>query len=105
MRKAFVIKAKAGQKEEYIKRHNPIWDELKIELKNYGITNYSIFCQTDSNLLFGYFEIENEKLFETIEDSQILQNWWKYMKEVLVSEDENSIKAKEIPLIEIFHLD
>lgn len=105
MRQAFVIEAKDGQIDDYITRHNPIWPELIDELKKYGISNYTIFNHKGTNLLFGYFEIKNEELFKNIEQSKICQRWWQYMKEVLICEVGDNLKAKEEILIEVFHLD
>lgn len=54
-------KIKAGMKEEYVKRHNEIWEELKTLLKEAGICNYTIW--TDGNTLFGYYECEKGVAF------------------------------------------
>jgi L-rhamnose mutarotase len=105
VRKAFLIYAQPGMAEEYQRRHNPIWEDLKKELKKHGVANYSIYLHKDSDQLFGYFEIENEELFNKIGESEVCQHWWKYMTEVLVSESEDSPKAKEDILTEVFHLD
>lgn len=105
IRKAFLIYAQPGMAGEYQRRHNPIWPDLKKALKEYGVNNYSIFLHNDSDFLFGYFEVENEELFNKIGESDVCKRWWKYMTEVLVSESENSPKAKEDMLIEVFHLD
>ena len=104
-RKAFLIQSRPGLTEEYKRRHNPIWPDLKKELKEYGVKNYSIFLHEKSEFLFGYFEIENEELFNKIGESSIMQRWWEYMAEVLVCEDCKSLKAKEDMLVEVFHLD
>ena len=42
-RVAFTMQLKPGQKEEYKKRHDEIWPELKQLLKQAGISEYSIF--------------------------------------------------------------
>jgi L-rhamnose mutarotase len=105
IRKAFLIYAQPGMAEEYQRRHNPIWEELKNDLKKYGLRNYSIYLHKDSDQLFGYFEIENEELFNQIGESEVCRHWWKYMTEVLVCDSEDSPKAKEDMLTEVFHLD
>ena len=51
--KAFILE---GKKDEYIKRHNEIWSEMKEVLKSAGICNYSIWLT--GNELFGYYECE-----------------------------------------------
>ncbi|MEX1045074.1 MAG: L-rhamnose mutarotase [Chthoniobacterales bacterium] len=60
-RKAFVMSVNAGAEQEYEKRHNPIWPELKKVLKEHGVSNYSIFLHLETRQLFGYAEIESEE--------------------------------------------
>ena len=45
-----------GKKDEYIKRHDEIWNEMKAVLNEAGIKNYTIWCDGDD--LFGYYECE-----------------------------------------------
>lgn len=104
-RKAFLIQARTGLSGEYKKRHNPIWPELKQELKEHGVRNYSIFLHENSEYLFGYFEVEDEGLFKKLAESGIMQHWWKYMTEVLKCKSDQSLKAREDMLVEVFHLD
>ena len=105
IRKAFLIHAnqawQLSTKEDII-RFGRTSRKL---LKEYGVSNYSIFLHKDSDVLFGYFEVENEELFNKMGESDVCRRWWKYMTEVLVSESENSPKAKEDMLTEVFHLD
>ena len=105
IRKAFLIYSQPGKSGEYQRRHNQIWPDLKKELKEHGVSNYSIFLHENSEYLFGYFEIDDEALFNKIGESPVCQQWWKYMTEVLVCESDNSPKAIEDMLTEVFHLD
>ena len=41
---AWTAKILPGKKQEYIKRHDEIWNELVEVLKSAGIYNYSIWC-------------------------------------------------------------
>lgn len=104
VRRAFLIHAKPGMAGEYEKRHNPVWPEMKAALLEHGVKNYSIFLHEATGALFGYLEIEDEALFNRIGESEVCQNWWRYMKEVLVSESEDSPMAKEELLKEVFNL-
>ena len=45
-----------GMQEEYKKRHDNIWPEMKEVLADAGIVNYSIWMQGEE--LFGYNECE-----------------------------------------------
>ena len=40
---AFKMKLHPGKVEEYTKRHDELWPELKELLKNSGVSDYSIF--------------------------------------------------------------
>jgi L-rhamnose mutarotase len=105
IRKAFLIKSKPGMATEYQRRHNPIWPELEKALKNYGVSNYSIFLHDETGVLFGYMEVEDEEKYKLIAETDVCQRWWKYMTEVLVCDSEESPKAMEDILKEVFHLD
>jgi L-rhamnose mutarotase len=43
IRKAFRMAVHSGQEEEYARRHNPIWPELRAALKSHGVYNY-LYC-------------------------------------------------------------
>ena len=53
-RLAFKMYLNEGQKEEYIKRHDEIWPELKKLLKDAGVSEYSIFLDEETNILFAF---------------------------------------------------
>ncbi len=86
------------------RRHNPIWAELKRVLKEHGINNYSIFLHQETRLLFCYLEIEDEEKFLKLSTNEICKRWWKFMTEVLICDNDQSVKAKEEELKEVFYL-
>ena len=53
---AFKMLLNSGQAEIYKKRHDEIWDDLVDLLKGAGISDYSIFLDPETNILFCYFE-------------------------------------------------
>ena len=50
---AFKMYLKKGCEKEYAKRHAAIWPELKQMIKEQGVSDYSIFCDKETNLLFA----------------------------------------------------
>ena len=50
---AFKMKLNPGCEEEYKKRHDEIWPELESLLKKSGISDYSIFFDKETNILFA----------------------------------------------------
>ena len=77
---------KDGMLEEYKKRHDNIWPELKKVLKDAGIKNYTIW--NVGNELFGYFEcdkgVEYAEKYQA--QSEVVDKWNEYMKDVMVME-------------------
>jgi len=105
IRKGFLMQVKDGMIEEYEKTHNPIWPELQEALKKHGISNYTIFHDAKTNLMFGYAEIDNEADFKELANLEICHKWWKRMKKYLVSDSEDAPKAREDEMREVFHMD
>ena len=72
-----------GMQEEYKKRHDNIWPEMKEVLANAGIVNYSIWMQGEE--LFGYYECEKgvEYAAKVQAESDVVKKWDEYMKDIL----------------------
>jgi len=101
-RVAFKMKIYSGAEEEYKKRHDEIWPELKELLKKTGIHDYSIFLDESTNNLFGVLQIENAEALDALPANAVMQQWWAYMKDLMECNDDNS--PISIPLKEVFHL-
>jgi len=103
IRRAFLMTLKADSQAEYEKRHNPIWPELQRTLKEHGVSNYSIFLEPGSDLLFAYAEIESEERWQRIAETEICQRWWASMSELMLTQPDDS--PQTVALSEVFHLD
>lgn len=103
IRKSFKMRLFEGKKVEYKKRHDKLWEEMKRMIKEYGGKNYSIFLDEETNILFGYIEIENEELWAKTGETEICKKWWKYMADIMETNSDNS--PVTIELKEMFHLD
>ena len=93
----------AGMEEEYERRHSPIWPELESLLKEHGVLSYSIFLNPETRQLFGYAEIEDERLWSAIADTTICKERWAHMKDLMPSNPDNSPVSRELK--EVFHID
>ena len=100
---AFKMFLKPGFEEEYERRHAALWPELKKQIKEAGVRNYSIYWDRDTNILFGYQEIEGEQSSQDMGADETTQKWWAYMKDIMVTNPDNS--PVTIPIQEVFHLD
>ncbi|AZB29615.1 L-rhamnose mutarotase [Chryseobacterium balustinum] len=99
---AFKMFLNEGCKEEYKKRHDEIWPELVILLNVSGVLDYSIFLDEETNVLFGVLKCNNELAYEDLPLHPIMQNWWKYMKDIMQTNADDS--PISIPLEEVFYL-
>ena len=83
---AWKATVKPGMLAEYRRRHDNIWPELKDLLKSAGICNYTIWNVGDE--LFGYYECEKGVDFaaRTQAESEVVDRWNEYMKDVMVME-------------------
>jgi L-rhamnose mutarotase len=93
----------AGQEAEYIRRHQPIWQDLERTLLEHGVQTYSIFLDRDTNHLFGYVEVESESQWNAVAATDVCQRWWAHMRDVMRSNPDNS--PVSVSLEEVFHIE
>ncbi len=103
IRKAFLMTLNPGQKDEYQRRHSPIWPDLEAVLKEHGAHNYSIFLDEASDQLFAYVEIEDQKRWAAVAQTEVCRRWWTAMADLMETNTDNSPVA--VSLNEMFHLD
>jgi L-rhamnose mutarotase len=100
---AFKMKLKPGYTDEYKKRHDALWPELKTLIKSTGVSDYSIYLDEETNTLFGVQKIAGESGSQDLGSDPIVQKWWSYMADIMETNQDNS--PVTIPLKEVFHLD
>ena len=103
IRKAFLMRLKPGQQQEYERRHNPIWPELQSVLRGHGVSNYSIFFDRNTNELFGYAEVESEDQWQEIAKTEVCRRWWVHMNDLMLTNADRSPATVELD--EVFHLE
>ena len=82
IRKAFKMTVHKDQHDEYARRHNPIWEELRDILFAHGVRSYSIYLDPETSELFAYAEIESEERWQAIASTEVCQRWWRHMREL-----------------------
>ncbi|GEQ04252.1 L-rhamnose mutarotase [Staphylococcus gallinarum] len=100
---ANVMYVKKGCYEEYKKRHDLIWPEMKEMLKNHGVSNYHIYLNEKNGELFTVLDIENQSLYSEIANHKICQEWWDYMADIMYVNSDNSPKYQLLK--EVFFLE
>jgi len=100
---AFKMKLKKGFEDEYRKRHDEIWPELTQLLREAGISDYSIFLDSETNLLFAVQKQSGNGSSQDLGSNPIVQRWWKYMADIMETNEDDS--PVTIPLNEVFYLE
>ena len=97
------MKLLPGFREEYKKRHDEIWPELKELLAERGIYDYSIFLDEETLTLFAVQKIRDNAALEGLEDEPVLRKWWDHMCDIMeVNPDHSPVT---IPLEEMFYME
>ena len=101
-RVAFKMKLLKGKEDEYKKRHDEIWPELKSLLKQTGVEEYSIFLDEETNVLFGVLKIEDPMKLDELPNHPIMKKWWSYMKDMMETNEDGS--PVSVRMNEVFYL-
>ena len=91
-----------GYYDEYKKRHDKLWPEMREQLAAHGYRNYSIFLDEETGDLFSYVEVENTVLADEMSKMEICKKWWHYMKDIMETNPDESPISK--PLKNVFIL-
>lgn len=102
-RSAFKMKLYKGFEEEYKKRHDEIWPELKEAISKAGVTDYSIYLDEETGTLFAFRRLTEDNTAGNLANNPIVRKWWDYMADVMETNPDNS--PVSAPLREVFHMD
>ena len=101
-RVGFKMKLHPGNVEEYKKRHDEIWPELKEELHEAGLREFSIFLDEDNLTLFAFHLLTADRDNPDQPGGEVQRRWWKYMESLMECNPDSSPKIW--PLKEVFYL-
>ena len=92
---------KPGCEAEYEKRHAAIWPELKALLSQNGVSDYSIYWDKETNILFAFQKTEGGAGSQDLGNTEIVQKWWDYMADIMEVQAESDMISN---YIEMYHL-
>ena len=100
---AFTMKLYKNAAGEYKQRHDAIWPELKALLRENGISDYSIFLDETSGVLYGTLKIKDPGRMTEIAHHPLMKRWWEFMKDIMETNPDHSPVSQSLK--EVFHLD
>lgn len=102
-RHAFTMRLKPGTVEEYKRRHDELWPELAVALREAGISDYSIFLDEVTLTLFAVQKQAPGSTAADLPNHPVVQRWWDYMAPLMEVNSDRSPRCGA--LREVFHLD
>jgi L-rhamnose mutarotase len=99
---AFKMKLFPGKAQEYKKRHDEIWPKLVALLKESGISDYYIYLDEETNILFGSYKVVDINALEVLPQNPVMQKWWQHMSDIMESNTDHSPVSS--PLVKMFYL-
>ena len=100
---AFKMQLNPGRLEEYRRRHDEIWPELVELLRRAGISDYSIYLDEQTNILFGVLMRRTDHTMEDLPAHPVMQKWWAHMADIMETQPDNKPVVTE--LTKVFHMD
>ena len=100
---AFTMQLLPGHADEYKRRHDAIWPELATLLRDAGVSDYSIFLDPSTNVLFAVLRRRDGHAMDALPKSPLMQRWWRHMADIMVVQANGA--PSQQPLHPVFHLD
>ena len=99
---AFKMQLNQGEAEAYQKRHDEIWTELVDLLHDAGISDYSIFLDEETHILFGVLRRTKNHKMNQLPEQEVMQRWWKFMGDIMKTNSDGSPWVQ--PLKQVFYI-
>lgn len=103
IRNVFKMKLNPDSFEEYKKRHDEIWPELVKQISDSGVSDYSIYFDEESLILFAFQKLTDHNNAHNLKNTEIVKKWWNHMASLMETNADNSPIEKK--LVEVFHMD
>lgn len=99
---AFKMHLNPGMEAEYKKRHDEIWPELVLLLKEAGVSDYSIHLDRETSTLFGVLWRRSDHTMAKLPDHPVMRKWWAHMAGIMRVKPDNEPVAEALETV--FHL-
>ena len=99
---AFKMKLNPGMEAEYKRRHDEIWPELVVLLKEAGVSDYSIHLDRETNTLFAVLWRRDDHGMDDLPRQPVMKRWWAHMAGIMAVKPDNEPIAS--PLETVFHM-
>jgi L-rhamnose mutarotase len=99
---AFRMTLHPGQAAEYKRRHDAIFPDLRQALKDAGVSDYSIWHDSQSDHLFAILTRSDDHRMDDLPQLEIVKRWWAHMADIMATDASNV--PDQVPLNCVFLL-
>jgi len=99
---AFRMCLDPGMKAEYTRRHDEIWPEIVMLLRQAGVSDYSIHYHEETNSLFGVLWRSDDHAMSDLPNHPVMRKWWAHMADIMQTTSDDEPVA--VPLETVFHM-
>lgn len=92
----------SGQADEYRRRHDAIWPELAVLLRDSGILDYRIYLDAETGTLLSVVRRDATHRMDDLARSPVMRRWWRHMADIMDTEPDGAPRASPLP--EMFRL-
>ncbi len=96
------MRLKPGCADEYRRRHDAIWPDLRAALRQAGVADYSIFLAQDDITLFAVLKSADAAARAALPEDPVMRRWWAFMADLMETNPDGSPVVE--PLGEVFHM-
>jgi L-rhamnose mutarotase len=100
---AFKMVLRPGMADEYRLRHDRIWPEVLGLLREAGISDYSIFLDDETDILFAVLWRTPGHRMDALPQAEVMQRWWRHMADIMETHADDSPRQR--PLRRMFHME
>lgn len=100
---AFRMQLLPGRADEYRRRHDEIWPALLALLHDAGVSDYSIFLDEETNILFAVLRRADDHRMDDLPKADLMQRWWHHMADIMVVQTDEAPVQRALRLM--FHMD
>jgi L-rhamnose mutarotase len=98
---AFCLMLRPGCADEYQRRHDALWPDMRDALLAAGILHYEIHLLRETGHLFAFVVRRPDHTMASLPDNPVWQRWQIHMADLLV---DAPVKPLRIPLERMFAL-
>ncbi|CAN0302796.1 unnamed protein product [Phaeothamnion confervicola] len=98
---AFCLRVRPGCEDEYKRRHDEIWPEMRAMMQDAGLLHYEIHLRREDGLLFAFVVRRRDHAMDSFRANPVWRRWQAYMADILVQDGDGPLR---MPLERVFRL-